>query len=271
MDNPTPPEKSRFSSDEPGGRMSFLEHLYDLRTRIVNSLLGIAIGMVVGLSISKYVIVFITRPMLHALSAAGLEHKLYYTSPTGYISLIISLGFYLGLVVASPWVLYQVWKFVSPGLYRHERRAMVTFVFSAFVLFCCGILFGYLIMLPYLLKFLIGLGAQGPVTPLISVNEYFDLILTVLLGLGVIFEMPVLIFILALFNLVTPKFLWKNFRYAILVITVLAAIFTPTPDATTMLVFMAPMILLYVLGIAVAALVVRHKRRARASADAGAS
>jgi sec-independent protein translocase protein TatC len=122
-----------------------------------------------------------------------------------------------------------------------------------------------------MLKFLIGLGSQGPIQPLISIDEYFSLILVVLLGLGVVFEMPVVIFFLALFNLVTPKFLWKNFRYAVLIITVVAAIITPTPDATTMLVFMAPMFLLYFLGIGVAAVVVRNKRRAQTIADSGTS
>jgi sec-independent protein translocase protein TatC len=271
-DTPTPEKKSRFAFlEEPGGRMSFLEHLYDLRTRIVHSLLGIAIGMFVGLSISKYVIGFIIRPMLAALRSAHLEDHLIYTSPTGYISLIITLGVYIGLVIASPWVLYQVWLFVAPGLYKHERSAVVKFLFSSVFLFLCGIAFGYFIMLPYMLKFLIGLGSQGPIQPLISIDEYFSLILVVLLGLGVVFEMPVVIFFLALFNLVTPKFLWKNFRYAVLIITVVAAIITPTPDATTMLVFMAPMFLLYFLGIGVAAVVVRNKRRAQTIADSGTS
>jgi len=251
--------------------MSFLEHLYDLRTRIVHALLGIAIGILIGVSVSKYVIGFIIRPMLQALRGAHLEDHLIYTSPTGYISLIITLGVYLGLVIASPWVLYQVWLFVAPGLYKHERGAVVKFILSSVFLFLCGIAFGYLVMLPYMLKFLVGLGAQGPIQPLISIDEYFSLILVVLLGLGVVFEMPVVIYFLALFNLVTPKFLWKNFRYAVLIITILAAIITPTPDATTMLVFMAPMFLLYFLGIAVAAMVVRGKKRRESTANQGTS
>ena len=119
-------------------------------------------------------------------------------------------------------------------------------------------------MLPYILKFLIGF--QGPFKPLISINEYFDLILVVLMGLGVIFELPILIFFLALFGIVTPRFLWKNFRYAMLIIAIVAAIVTPTPDATTMLVFMAPMIVLYFIGIGVSYLVVRKKRE-RAAAE----
>ncbi len=247
--------------------MSFLEHLAELRTRIIQSLIGIGAGVVVGLLLSNKVFDYIARPMLQALRAAHFEDKLIYTSPTGAINLIITLGVYLGLVLASPWVLYQVWLFIAPGLYKHERRAVWMFVVSSVFLFLCGIAFGYFVMLPYMLKFLIGF--PGPFKPLISINEYFDLILIVLLGLGLIFEMPILIFFLALFNIVTPKMLLKNFRYAVLVITILAAILTPTPDATTMLVFMAPMFLLYFLGIGVSYLVVRKKRRAREMADQG--
>jgi sec-independent protein translocase protein TatC len=248
--------------------MSFLEHLAELRTRIIQSLIGIGAGMIVGLAISNKVFNLIARPMVLALRSAHLDDKLIYTSPTGAINLIITLGVYLGLVLASPWVLYQVWLFIAPGLYKHERRAVWMFVVSSVFLFLCGIAFGYFVMLPYMLKFLIGF--QGPFKPLIDINEYFDLILIVLLGLGLIFEMPILIFFLALFNIVTPKMLLKNFRYAVLIITLLAAIITPTPDATTMLVFMAPMFLLYFLGIGVSYLVVRKKRRARALADQGA-
>ena len=270
-DNPTPPEKkSRFAFlEEPGGRMSFLEHLYDLRTRIIHSLLGIAVGMFVGLSVSKFVIGFIIRPMIKALREAHLEDHLIYTSPTGYISLIITLGVYIGLVIASPWVLYQVWLFVAPGLYKHERSAVVKFLFSSVFLFLCGIAFGYFIMLPYMLKFLIGLGSQGPIQPLISIDEYFSLILVVLLGLGVVFEMPVVIFFLALFGIVSPKFLWKNFRYAILLIFIIAAIITPTSDILTMCVFASPMLVLYLLGIGVSWMVhpaTRKRRAAKASA-----
>jgi len=157
-----------------------------------------------------------------------------------------------------------VWLFIAPGLYKHERKAVTVFIFSSLFLFLAGISFGYFVMLPYMLNFLIGFQG-GPFRPMISINEYFDFILIVLLGLGVIFELPVLIFFLALFNIVTPKFLWKNVRYAVLIIAVIAAIITPTPDAMTMLIFMAPMILLYFIGIGVAALVVRNKAKAAAA------
>jgi sec-independent protein translocase protein TatC len=131
-------------------------------------------------------------------------------------------------------------------------------------LFLAGIAFGYFVTLPYILKFLVSF--QGPVVPMISINEYFDLTLLILLGLGLVFELPILVFFLSLFGIVTPKFLWKNIRYAILIIAIVAAVITPTPDAMTMLIFMAPMIGLYFVGIAVSAMVVRKKERRLAAA-----
>ncbi len=262
-----PAATSPKREEEEGGRMSFFDHLVELRKRIIHSAIAILIGMVIGLTISEKVFGYLARPMLAALHNAHLEEKLIYTSPTGAISLIITLGLYLGIVIALPVVLYEIWLFIAPGLYRHERRAVSLFVFSSMFLFLGGVAFGYFISLPYVLKFLIGF--QGPFKPLISINEYFDMILIVLLGLGIIFELPVLIFCLSLFGIVTPKFLWKNFRYAILVITILAAIVTPTPDATTMVIFMGVMTLLYVLGIGVSYLVVRKKRRTQAAAGEG--
>jgi sec-independent protein translocase protein TatC len=258
----TPPEQ------EAGGKMSFFEHLVDLRKRLINSAIAIALGAMIGVSISQKVIGFISRPMQEALRKQHLDDRLIYTSPAGLINIIITFGIYIGVVLAAPYVLYQVWLFIAPGLYKHERKAVSVFIGSSVFLFLAGISFGYFIMLPYMLDFLVGF--QGSFRPLISINEYFDFILIVLLGLGVIFEMPVLIFFLALFGIVTPKFLWKNLRYAILIIAVVAAIITPTPDALTMLIFMAPMVALYFVGIGVAALVVRNKAKRAAIADQGA-
>jgi len=248
------------AGEEPGARMSFFDHLVELRTRLINSLVAIGAGMVLGLAVSKRVINFISAPMMAALRSAHLDDHMIYTSPAGYISAYINLGLYIGIVLAMPYVLYQIWLFVAPGLYKHERRAAAGFIVSSMVLFVCGIAFGYFVMLPQVLKFLVDFAIDGPVRPLISFNEYFHFLLVVLLGLGLIFEMPVLIFVLSVFGIVTPKFLLKNFRYAMLGITVLAAIVTPTPDATTMIVFMAPMVALYLIGVLVSHAVVRRKR-----------
>lgn len=273
MADDTPNTQNATPAEEPGGAMTFFEHLSELRKRIIYSLYAIGIGAFIGVYLSKYFIAWIDRPMLKALADAHLDPKLIYTHPAGYLNLVITVGVYLGIVLASPIVLYQIWLFVAPALYKHERGAVTGFLFSTVFLFLAGIAFGYFITLPYVLHFLVSPGPlfmiQRDVAPMISVNEYFDLILLILLGVGLMFELPVLIFFLSLFGIVTPKFLWRNFRYAILIIAVVAAIVTPTPDAMTMLVFMAPMIALYFLGIAVSSVVTRRReRRLTAPAEA---
>jgi sec-independent protein translocase protein TatC len=272
MSDPVTPEKPALppTQQESGGSMSFFDHLVELRKRIVSSLVAIGIGMMLGLAVAKRFIWIIILPMQAALRANHLSDKLYYTSPAGFVSLYINFGLYIGIALAMPWVLYQIWLFVAPGLYKHERKAVVSFIVSAMSLFLCGIAFGYFVMLPQVLTYVISFANEGPVQPLISINEYFSLILVILVGLGVIFELPVVVFILSLFGIVTPRFMMKNFRYAMLLITVVAAIVTPTPDATTMLIFMAPMIGLYFVGVAVSYAVLRHKR-AQALAEGQAS
>ncbi|HTU34081.1 MAG TPA: twin-arginine translocase subunit TatC [Candidatus Acidoferrum sp.] len=259
-----PPETalppSPTEQEEAGGRMSFFEHLIELRKRIVSSLIAIGIGMVVGLSVSKPGLAYITRPMIDALKRNHLDPYLYFTHPAGYVMLYINFGLYLGIALAMPWVLYQIWLFVAPGLYKHERKAVASFIGSAMVLFLCGVAFGYFVMLPEVLTFVVAFSNTPSIKPWIDINEYFSLILIVLLGLGVVFELPVVIFILSLFGIVTPKFLLKNFRYAMLIITIVAAVVTPTPDATTMLIFMAPMVALYFIGVFVSYMVLRKKR-----------
>lgn len=269
MTNSSQPDNSLMDRiQEAGGQMTFFEHLAELRKRIINSLYAIGIGAFIGVYVAQRFISFITQPMLKALTDAHLEAKLVYTHPAGYLNMVITLGVYLGVVMASPIVLYQVWLFVAPALYKHERSAVTGFLFSTVFLFLSGIAFGYFVTLPYVLRFLVSF--KGPVVPMISINEYFDLILMILLGLGLVFELPILIFFLSLFGIVTPKFLWQNFRYAILIIAVVAAIITPTPDAQTMLIFMLPMVALYFVGIGVSAMVVRKKRKRLEAESAGA-
>lgn len=273
MTNSSQPDNSiagRLESS--GGQMTFFEHLAELRKRIINALYAIAAGAFIGVYIAKYVITWITAPIIQALTDAHLKPEIYYTHPAGYLNTYITLGVYIGIVLASPVVLYQLWLFVAPALYRHERKAVTGFIFSTVFLFLAGIAFGYFITLPYILRFLVGFqGNAGPIAPMITVNEYFDLVLLILLILGLVFELPVLIFFLSLFGIVTPTFLWKNFRYAILVIAVVAAIVTPTPDAMTMLIFMLPMVFLYFVGIGVSAAVLRKKKKQEEAEARGAA
>lgn len=270
MASPNQPDPATQQEDDSTSKMSFFDHLEELRHRIVYSLIAIGLGLCVGLYYSNEAYAFLARPMIQALQEAGFGDKLIYTSPLGPIRLLLTVGMYLGIVLASPIVLYQVWLFVAPGLYRHERRAATSFMVSSVFLFFAGTAFGYVVMLPLSLKFLITV-LQGPVTPMISINDYFDMVLVILLGLGVVFQLPILIFFLSLFGIVTPRFLWENFRYAVLIIAILAAIVTPTTDPLTMIIFMAPMIVLYLIGIGVAHVVAGRRDAATGKpASAGA-
>ena len=267
MAKPNPSEaQPRDAHEDSTAKMSFFDHLEELRHRIFYAVGAIGLGFVFGFYFSNEAFEFLSRPMIRALTEAGLGDKLIYTSPLGPLRLLITVGLYLGIVVASPFVLYQLWLFVAPGLYKHERRAVVSFLVSGVGLFLAGSAFGYYILMPMTLKFL--LSFQGPFTPYISINEYFDMVLVILLGLGVVFQLPILIFFLSLFGIVTPRFLWNNFRYAVLIIAIAAAVITPTTDVLTMSIFMAPMIVLYLLGIGVSFLVVQRKRRAEKSPEA---
>jgi sec-independent protein translocase protein TatC len=263
MATPSQPEISATTQAEEGdsGKMSLFEHLVELRKRLLHSVAAVAIGMIAGLAVSRQIMDFILKPIQAALRANHLPDNVFSFSLQGYVGLYINLGLYIGLSLGMPYVLYQVWLFVAPGLYKHERKAVSAFIVSSMILFLCGVAFAYFVLLPTVLTFLVSFVNHGPVQPLISLNEYFELVLVVLLGLGVIFEMPVLIFILSVFGIVTPRWLWKNLRYAILIITIVAAVVTPTPDATTMLIFMAPMVGLYFVGIGVSWMVYRRKRQ----------
>src|SRR5579864_5397242 len=146
---PTTPELTDGSTEQDvGGRMSFFEHLADLRTRLFHAFGAIALGAVVGVSIAKYILNFFARPMTNALRHAGLNPQMIITHPVGYLDIYITIGLYFGIVLAMPYVLYQVWLFVAPGLYRHERKAVAGFVTSAFLLFLGGLAFSYYVILP---------------------------------------------------------------------------------------------------------------------------
>lgn len=264
--NPSPPVPSTGDAE---GKMSFFEHLAELRLRIIRSLMGIAVGAAVGMVVSSRFIHFITAPMLAALADNHLNPSLYVRAPVAAVGLWINVGLAIGVGLAMPYVLYQVWLFIAPGLYRNEQRAVSTFIFFGTLLFLAGVAFAYYIMLPQMLHFLVHFSTDLALQPLIDVDEYFSLILVVMVGIGVIFEMPVVIYILSMFGIVTPRFLLKNFRYAMLIITIAAAIITPTPDATTMLIFMVPMVALYFVSVLVSYVVFR-KKEAKKAAEAAA-
>jgi len=241
--------------------MSFLDHLEELRRRIIYSLIAVAVGFFACWGYAENIYGFMQRPIMDALRHNGMAEKLVYLNPTEPFNLYLKVAALGGLFVTSPFVLYQVWAFISPGLYRHEKRYVTPFMISTVALFLAGGYFGYKLVYPQALEFLIGYGKQFQ--PMITIGEYTDLFLVIIIGMGVIFEMPILVFFLALMGIVTAGWMWRNLRYSILVIFIIAAVLTPTTDILNMCIFAAPMVALYVLSIGIAWLVHPKQRRAR--------
>jgi sec-independent protein translocase protein TatC len=230
--------------------MPLLAHLEELRKRIILSGVGVVAGFFSCWSFADRIFGLMQQPIIQALRHHGLSGGLVYLNPTEPFNLYLEVGFVAGLFVASPFVFYQLWLFIAPGLYRKEKRYVLPFLVSTVGLFLAGGLFGYKMVYPASLDFLIGYSQSFQ--PMITIGEYTKLFLTVIVGLGLIFEMPVLIFFLALMRVVTARWMWRNLRYSILVIFVVAAIVTPTTDILNMCLFAAPMIGLYGISIGVA-------------------
>ncbi|HEY3458288.1 MAG TPA: twin-arginine translocase subunit TatC [Bryobacteraceae bacterium] len=252
---PAPPaskEEEEPDEEEEGMlRMSFMEHLGELRARILKALAGIVVAFLVSITFCKPLWEFVSSPAVEALKHLGINPpNLAQITPMENFNVIyIKLPLLVSIFLASPWVLYQVWAFISPGLYKREKKWAVPFIVCTAGLFIAGGSFAYFVAFRFGLEFLLGIGRDVHVTPVVSINEYFDLFVNVVLGVGLVFEMPVIIFFLTLLHLASPRFLLRNSRYAILAITVLAAIVTPTPDVFNMMLFCVPMVLLFFVGV----------------------
>ena len=241
--------------------MSFLDHLEELRKRIIYSLIAVAVGFFACWGYAERIFGVMQRPIMDALHRNGMPEKLVYLNPTEPFNLYLKIGALAGVFVASPVVLYQLWLFISPGLYRKEKRYVFPFMFSTVALFLAGGYFGFKLVYPQALDFLIGYGKQFQ--PMITIGEYTDLFLVIILGMGLIFELPIVVFFLSLMGIVTAGWMWRNLRYSILVIFIIAAILTPTTDILNMCIFAAPMVALYILSIGIAWMVHPAQRRAR--------
>ena len=232
-------------------RMSFMDHLEDLRRRILRSLMGLGVVFVLSLLFANYLWEIVRAPAVEALRNLGVNPpRLVMITPMESFSIIwVKLPLLASLFVASPWILYQVWAFISPGLYKRERRMATPFILTTAGLFISGGLFAYFLAFRYGLQFLLGIGMSNDVQPVVTITEYFDLFVNVILGVALVFELPVLIFFLTLIRVASPRFLLRHSRYAILAIVVLAAIITPTPDVFNLMLFAVPMNLLYFVGL----------------------
>ncbi len=236
--------------------MSLMEHLEELRRRIVHSAAYLCVGFVVAYMFHERLYGFVDAPLNH------LGIKLNYTHPMDPLNLYLQVSLIGGAILASPFILYQVWLFIAPGLYQKEKRFVIPFMAATVGLFLAGASFGYFFVLPGALKILI-VQFGSKFNPMVTIEEYTGFFLSVILGLGISFEMPILIFFLALFGIVSPRFLWKNIRYAILAVFLVAAIITPSPDPWTMCIYAIPMLALYMIGIAVAWWVHPSRKKAK--------
>jgi len=258
---PSPPAAANRDREDDGSeeedeeeemlRMSFLEHLEELRSRILKALAGVGIAFLFSIIFANELWKIISEPAVEALTQLGYENtKLAQIKPMeAFTTVWVKLPILTAIFLASPWVLYQVWAFIAPGLYRRERRWAAPFVIFSAGLFILGGLFAYFVAFRFGLTFLLGIGRNINIAPVVSITEYFDLFVNVTLGIGLVFQLPVLIFFLTLLRITTPGFLLRNARYAVLIIVILAALVTPTPDVVNLMLFSVPMCLLYFVGI----------------------
>ncbi len=261
-----PPTPADEEDGEEGGmlRMSFLEHLEELRNRIFWALAGLGVSFGLCLVFANQIWKFVSAPAIDALKNTGAQPNLVFIKPTEAFSIIwVKAPMLAALFVAAPWILYQVWAFISPGLYKRERRWAGPFVVCTAGLFILGGAFAYFVAFRFGLEFLLSIGRDINVAPMITATEYFDLFVNATLGIGLVFELPVLLFFLTLLRIVNPSFLLRNTRYAVLAIVVIAAVVTPTPDIFNLMLFSLPMCLLFFVGVFASYLLVlrREKRR----------
>jgi sec-independent protein translocase protein TatC len=235
--------------------MTLMEHLDELRKRLIRSVIYLLIGFAVAYAFHERLYGIVSRPM------DMLQLPLNYTHPTDGLNLYLKTSLVGGAILASPFILYQVWLFISPGMYANEKRYVVPFMTATVALFLSGAWFGYRWVLPGALKVLIGdFGKRFH--PIITIEDYTNFFLAVILGLGVTFELPILIFFLSILGIVDAKFLIRHIRYAVLIIFVIAAIICPLPDPVSMCLFAAPMLALYMVGVGVAYIFNPSRRKA---------
>jgi sec-independent protein translocase protein TatC len=218
-------------SEHDEGKMSFFEHLAELRTRIIWSLIPAAVGLGIALYFTSGIMKFISRPLL------GMNTKLVFTTPTEAFWTYMKVAMITGLFIAAP------------GLHKHERKYAAPFVIIGSLLFLGGGAFALLVIVPYASNFLVSFGQEQGLQPMISVASYTDFVLKFTLAFGVVFELPVVITLLSMVGVVTPQFLSKNRKYAILINFIIAAVLTPTPDLINQSLMAGPLILLYEVGI----------------------
>jgi len=227
--------------------MGFFDHLEELRRRIFVCLIAVFVLFFVAWAWAAEIFEFLAAPVRKVLPPG---QNLSYTTLTEPFLMYFRVALLAAVIAASPIILWQVWLFIAPALYRKEKKYVFPFITAGVFFFLSGCAFGYYEAFPVVVRFLVGVGKNF--NAVITINEYLSTATKIIMGLGLCFEMPILIFFLARMGLVSERFLLAKFKYAVLVIFIIAAIVTPTPDIATQCVFALPMIALYLLGIAIA-------------------
>jgi sec-independent protein translocase protein TatC len=242
--------------------MPFLDHLEELRWRIIWSLAALLVGVVVAFFVvmKLNVLTWMQGPMLPYLHG----HRLVYTHPGDSFSILMQTSIIVGVVIALPVILYQVYAFLSPALYRHEKRIVMPVIFGAVALFVAGAALAWYFVLPMTLKFLSGLGDEA-FDPMITVSEYFSFVTSMVLAMGAVFELPVAVLLLSALGLVTPQFLSRFRRHALIGSYVVAAIVTPGDLFVTSVALMVPLYMLYELSIGLSYIVYRRRMKKQAA------
>jgi sec-independent protein translocase protein TatC len=238
--------------------MPFLDHLEELRWRIIWSLAAIVVCVAVGfvIVIKFNLLVWMQGPMLPYLHGRRLMN----THPGGGFSIMMQTAIILGVVLALPVVIYQAWLFLAPALHRHEKKVVLPVIIGAVALFICGALLAWYFVLPMTLRFLTSMGDEA-FDQMISANEYFGFVTSLVLAMGAVFELPIAILALSALGLVTPQFLSKFRRHAVIGSYLVAAIITPGDLFVTSVALMVPLYLLYELSIGLSWLVFRKRQR----------
>lgn len=236
-------------------KMSLTGHLLELRKRLGRSLIALGVGFGVCYLFKDYIFFIITRPLIGVLET---NSHLIYTGLTEAFFTYMKIAFFASLIFTSPYILYQVWKFISPGLLPREKQYVVPFVISSTSLFLGGVLFGYFVVLPPAFKFFVSFNNQY-LQALLSFKDYLSLFVTFLLGFGLSFQLPIFIFFMTKLGIVNPTMLSKQRRYAILIIFIVAAILTPSPDAFSQILMAIPLMFLYEISIFVSKFAVKKK------------
>ncbi len=248
----TPRRASRIAQpsdhDADAGAMGFLDHLEELRKRLIRSCIAVGVGMAIGAVFIDRIANFVLDQILRTLPAGS---SLYYTNPSDGFAFWFDLTLIAGLVLSAPFVMYQVWGFIAPGLYTHEKKFVVPFVLLTAVGTVAGALFSNYVLFPGMMKFFAAM--SGPrLRMLPSISDTFDHYIRMMIAMVAVFQLPSLVFFLAKFGLVTARFLWRNLKYAILIAFIVAAVLTTSPDPWNQTAFALPMIGLYLISILIA-------------------